>query len=229
MDDNKQNEVDVNSKEIKDEAKNTFDDVKDTIKNVKFQSDAKETTNFVSRIFKDPLGIIKKTADDKGNSNLKHAILLICLWLIAILITSIYYEVGMKFISAGTHFLNVIKRLIEPIIGLGAMSLIVLLNQKDSKKSLTTTFTTVAIASIPTILISVVEILGIFSTQFSYILTPLKSFASAVTIAFVYFAAKSLVNEQENSKFIKTFIRIQLIYFVCYFVFQFLGIYLPML
>ena len=52
MAEKKQKEVDADSKEIKEEAKATFDDVKDTIKNVKFQNDAKETTGFVSKIFK---------------------------------------------------------------------------------------------------------------------------------------------------------------------------------
>ena len=135
MSEKNEKEVDANSKEeIKDEAKNTFDDVKETIKNVKFQSDAKETTNFVSKIFQDPLGILKKTSEDKGNDYLKHAILLVCLWIIATLITGIYYVASNKFIAAGTRFLNVLKDLLEPIVGLIAMSLIVLVNQKGSKK-----------------------------------------------------------------------------------------------
>ena len=230
MSEKNEKEVDANSKEeIKDEAKNTFDDVKETIKNVKFQSDAKETTNFVSKIFQDPLGILKKTSEDKGNDYLKHAILLVCLWIIATLITGIYYVASNKFIAAGTRFLNVLKDLLEPIVGLIAMSLIVLVNQKGSKKNLTTTFTTITVATIPSILLSVVEILRLFSAQFDYVLTPLRYFAIAVTIAFMYFATKDLTGEEENSKFIRKFIGIEFAYFVCYFIFQLLGMYLPIL
>ena len=104
MSEKNEKEVDANSKEeIKDEAKNTFDDVKETIKNVKFQSDAKETTNFVSKIFQDPLGILKKTSEDKGNDYLKHAILLVCLWIIATLIT---------FVTTMFNLINELKKCI---------------------------------------------------------------------------------------------------------------------
>lgn len=230
MSEKNEKEIDANSKEeIKDEAKNTFDDVKETIKNVKFQSDAKETTNFVSKIFQDPLGILKRASSNKNNEFLKHAILLVCLWVVATLITGVYYVASNKFMAVGTRFLNVLKDLLEPIIGLIAISLIVLLNQKDSKKSLTTTFTTVTVASIPLILLSVIEILRLFSAQFEYILTPLSYFATAVTIVFMYFATKDLAGEEESSKFIRKFIGIEFAYFICYFIFQFLGMYLPIL
>lgn len=229
MAEKKQKEVDADSKEIKEEAKATFDDVKDTIKNVKFQNDAKETTGFVSKIFKNPLGILKETSEDKKNKNLKHALLLICLWILATLITGIYYAIHNKYLPAGTRFIGVIRNLLGPIIGLVAMSLIVYFNQKNSKKDLTATFTTITVASIPTILISVVGILRIFSSSFNYVLTPLEYFASSITLIFEYFAAKDLIGEDENSKFITKFIGIQFIYFVCYFVFQFLELYLPLL
>ena len=229
MADKKEKEVNVESKEIKNEAKNTFDDVKDTIKNVKFQDDAKATTGFVSQIFKDPLQILKKTASDKKNSNLKHALILVFLWIIAILIVSIGDVAKTRFLPAGTRFMNVFKDLLEPIIGLIAMSSVIYFNQNGAKKSLTTIFTTVTVASIPTILLSVIRILRLFSTSFGYILTPLSLFTSAITLIFIYFATKDIVGEEENSVFIKKFMVIEFAYFVCYFIFQFVDIYLPLL
>ena len=53
------NEQKVNTEELKSEASNTVNQVKDTIKNVNIKKDTVETKGFIGDIFKDPLGTMQ--------------------------------------------------------------------------------------------------------------------------------------------------------------------------
>ena len=44
-----------------------------------------------------------------------------------------------------------------------------------------------------------------------------------------YFSLKAIIGTEENSRFIKSFMLIQILYFLVYFVLTFLGIYIPMI
>lgn len=228
MADNEKNNVNVNSEEIKEETKNTVNDVKETIKNVNIKDDAKKTTNFVTSMFSKPLETLKAVANDGKNKNLKHALILAIIWLVAILLKSL-------FVSHWTwHFFGIglrstIQSLLAPIVGIIAMCLVIYLMQRGEKKTLTTIFTTVTIAATPHILVTVLSLLSLFSKNFYTVLSPLSSFATAITIVYMYFAMKLLIGNEENSKFIKKYTIIQGIYFIIYFALTFMEIYIPML
>lgn len=226
MADEKNKKVNKSAEEIKSETKSTVNDVKESIKNVNIKDDAKITSNFVISMFNKPLETLKKIANDSKNSNFKNALILILLWLVAIAISRI---AGFHWVFrfAGKNFMSLLKGLITPILGILVFSCIVYFIKKTSRKSLTTIITTITIALVPNIIVSVIALLSIFSSNFNQVISPLSAFASTITIVFEYFAIKALIGESENSKFIKTFMAIQGIYFICYFAISFLGIYLP--
>lgn len=220
--------VNVNSEEIKEETKNTVNDVKETIKNVNIKDDAKKTTNFVTSMFSKPLETLKSVANDGKNKNLKHALILAIIWLVAILLKSLFgYHWTWHFFGTGLR--STIQSLLAPAIGIISMCLVIYFMQKGEKKTLTTIFTTVTIAATPHILVTVLSLLSLFSKNFNTVLSPLSSFATAITIVYMYFAMKLLIGNEENSKFIKKYTIIQGIYFIIYFALTFMEIYIPML
>jgi len=81
-------------------------------------------------------------------------------------------------------------------------------------------------SKIPVIIASVISLLTIFSSSAYKITSPISSFASVISVILTYFTAKSIIGEEQNSKFLKKFVVIEAIYYVCYVVVSLLGIYI---
>lgn len=219
----------VNTEEIKKETVETAKQVKDTIKNVDIKNDAKEATGFVSAMIKDPFAKIKEIVEDKQNKNLKIAIIFIIIWTVAIAIKAVstkYWSFNAIFNTVFRNMMSVVKVSIVPILSVLVLSGIVYFMNKNEKKSLITLITSLTIAKIPTILASVISLLTIFSTSAYKITSPIASLCSVVTTILTYFTIKEIFNEKENSKFLKTFVIIEAIYYVAYLVISFLEIYI---
>lgn len=214
--------------QIKSEAKTTFNDTKESFKNVKFKEDAKKTTGYVSGMLKNPFETLKSIANDSKNKNFKYALLMICVWLIAILIVEIkgsYWHKGF----VGSSIKTIICSVLAPVIGILAYSLIVYFTQKDAKKNLTTNITVTTTALMPKILVSIISILELVSSKFDEIVTPLYLFANAVSIVLIYFGTKALIGESEENEFFKKYCLIQFVYVLVYFIFTFLKLAIPMI
>lgn len=215
----------VNTEEIKKETVETAKQVKDSIKNVDIKNDAKEATGFVSAMFKDPFAKIKEIVEDKENKNLKLAIIFIAIWTVAVFIKALAAKYW-SFSAVFRNVLSLIKTIIAPVLGILVLSAIVYFMNKKEKKSLATIITSITIAKIPTILASVISLLTIFSVSAYRITSPISSLCSVVTIILTYFTIKAIFNEEQNSKFLKTFVIIEAIYYVAYLIISFLEIYI---
>lgn len=215
----------VNTEEIKKETVETAKQVKDSIKNVDIKNDAKEATGFVSAMFKDPFAKIKEIVEDKENKNFKLAIIFIVIWTVAVFIKALAAKYW-SFSAVFRNVLSLIKTIIAPVLGILVLSAIVYFMNKKEKKSLATIITSITIAKIPTILASVISLLTIFSVSAYRITSPISSLCSVVTIILTYFTIKAIFNEEQNSKFLKTFVIIEAIYYVAYLIISFLEIYI---
>ena len=227
MEENQENKV--NTEEIKKETVETAKQVKESIKNVDIKNDAKEATGFISAMLKDPFAKIKEIVDDKENKNLKIAIIFIIIWTAAVAIKAFatkYWSFNAIFNTVFKNMLSVVKVSIVPILSILVLSGIVYFMNKNEKKSLATLITSLTIAKIPTILASVVSLLTVFSASAYKITSPISSLCSVVTTILTYFTIKAIFNEKENSKFLKTFVIIEAIYYVAYLVISFLEIYI---
>lgn len=229
MEENQEKEQTVNTEEIKKETMDAVKEVKETIKTVDIKNDAKEATGFVSSMFKDPFGTIRNIAEDSKNKTLKIAIIFICIWVIAEFIDQIF-SLGINRYWNGTiavkSLLKLIKYTIAPIISVLALSGIVYFINKDHKKSIVTTMTSIAVAKIPVVFASVVSLLTLISNQASPLTSRFASFCSVISVILIYFSAKALCGEEQNSKFIKKFVIIYAIYYVVSLVISYLGIYI---
>ena len=218
-------ETSVNKEEIKKETTDTVNQVKETIKNVDIKNDTKEATGFVASMFKDPFATVKEMANDNKNKHFKTAIIFIIVWTAVIFIKSL----SLKYWSFNAIFKNIldlIKVIIAPTLGIVVMSCIIYLMNKENKKSLITIITMVTSAKIPVIIASVISLLTIFSSSAYKITSPISSFASVISVILTYFTAKSIIGEEQNSKFFKKFVIIEAIYYIAYLVISFLEIYI---
>ena len=220
--------VEIDSEELKNETKNTVNDVKNTIKNVDIKTDAKYTSGFVTSLFKSPLTTLENLANDKKNKHFKYAIIMLIIWLVTIFVQTIASN-HWAWNLIGLNFLNTIKALLAPICGLVVFALILYFFQKQSgKKSLTNLITILTISASPLIIASVINLITLFSKDFSHLSQPLLIFAQILTVIFTYFGVKNLIDSDDEG-YLKTFIKIEAVYYVAYFLISFLGIYMPIL
>ncbi|MCI9016708.1 MAG: hypothetical protein HFJ53_06065 [Clostridia bacterium] len=225
MEENKEEKLN----ELKQETVQTVNQVKDTIKNVDIKNDAKAATGFVSAMFKDPFAKIKEICTDSENKNFKIAIIFISIWLITIFVEALI-EIGFtKFWSVNYAFSQIWRALrltFAPLISILVISLIIFIMNKKAKKSMTTIITSITIAQIPTILARIISMLNIISLQAATLTNRISQLGNVVSIILLYFTMKSLFEEEKNSKFIKTFIIIEAIYYTISLVIYYLGIYI---
>lgn len=217
----------VNTEELKSEASNTVNQVKDTIKNVDIKKDSIETKGFVTDMFKNPLEKIKEIVDKDNGQYLKYAIIIIVIWVIAELLDRCFTVGSIWGLSSwGSSLMSVIRATITPLVSILVMSIIVLVMNSKNKKQLTTIITAVTTANIPVVISSVVGLLTVFGSSVSTITTPFAIFCGTISTVLMYFALKAVFGEEKNSDFVKKFVMIEAIYYVAYIVLSLLKIYI---
>lgn len=226
----KKKEEQINTEEIKKETVETVNQVKETIKNVDIKNDAKAATGFVSSMFKDPFATIKQIVDDKSNKHFKTAIIFVVIWMATGLIATLfgsYYSISrFSFDLAFKQMLAIVKAVIAPVLSVLILSGIVYVMNKENKKSMITILTAMVTAKIPVIVASVVSLLTIIDSKVSLVTSPFASLCSVISVVLTYFTTKTIFKEEQNSKFLKKFVVIEAIYYVCYVVVSLLGIYI---
>lgn len=222
---NEQNKTEETKKnetteQLKKEATNTVNQVKDTIKNTNIKEDSIETKNFIKEMLSKPASKLKEVVDDKKGKTFKYAIIILVVWVAAVLVGRICG--GVFKLPFGTAIWSLIKAILSPLLGVIVLSVLVLLFNKDNKKSLTTIISTITIAKVPSVFASILVILNTIPGQIYKIVNPICSFCNVLTIILVYFAVKSLLKKNDDEA-IKTFVIIEAIYFVIDFVLSFIN------
>lgn len=222
MDENKK-ETSFDTDKLKSETSNTVNQVKDTIKNVNIKEDSIEAKNFVIEMFSKPVDKIKEVIEDNTGKTFKYAIIIIAIWVIIEVLKKCFS--GIFSLTGGEAILSLIKSIVSPILTILVISVITLMLIKENKKSLTTIITSVTIASIPTIIASIISMFNYISNSAYKITSPISSFCSVITTVLTYFAIKYLF-DKNDSEAVKTFVLVELIYFIISFVLSFLGLYI---
>ena len=225
MEENK-SENKINTEEIKSETVNTVNEVKETIKKVDVKKDTLETKGFIKELFVDPLGKMKSMADDNSNKFLKNALIVVIIWMAAVLIKQIFGTTSLWKYYGFKQLLNIVLTTIAPAVGIIVMSLIIMIVNKENKKSLTQLITCITTARLPLAIAGVVSLLTLINSSISAFTNPFSRFCSVISIVLTYFVTKDIFAEKENSKFIKKFVIIEGIYYISYFVLTYLGIYI---
>lgn len=225
--DEKEEKISIDTENLKNETVETAKKVKETMKDTDIKEETKKTKGFLIEMFKNPLEKIKQVANDKENSFLKTAIILVIIWTIVVLVDSTrltiyYYGLSRVF----KNILDVLKDILAPALSILVYSVIILVLNKKNKKSLTNIISTVTITQIPLIISKLASLLTIISSNITTITIPFAKICSIISIVLGYFGFKYLFNEEEDKVFIKKYALIQIIYYVAYIVIKLLGIYI---
>ena len=226
---NKNENENIDTNEIIKETANTFNEVKDQVKESfkkeELKKSAKETKNFIVGMFKNPISELKSIAEDSQNKNFKYAIILIIVWMVAILIweirDSIVYSSGF-FKTIGSS----IKALIVPILAVFITSVITMVISKKKDKSLVTFLTVISAAKLPIVIANVANLLRLISYGVENITYPFYALCEVVSAVLLFFGIKFLNNEEDDNTYIKKFVIIEAIYCVAAVVARLLGIYI---
>ncbi len=219
-------EKNMDSKNIKEEATDAVNQVKDTIKNVDIKKDSLETKGFIVEMFKNPLEKIREIATKNDKKFLKYVIIILVIWCISELVHEIFTLNIWGYFNLGKNILRVIIAGITPIISILVMSIIVFLVKGKNKKNLTTIISTITSANIPMVIASIVSLLTLINIRANVLTNPFTQLCNVITIILSYFGIKSLLGIEKNSEYIKKFVIIEAIFYIVYIVLSFLDIYI---
>ncbi len=211
-----------NEGELKKEATEAFKETKEQMKNINFKEEAQKGKGLLGKLFGRPVETIKEIVEDQKNQFYKTALIIIVVWVVLILLNRI-----IDFIIYDYYKFNVlatIKSMLSPVLEILVMAIIIHVLNKDNKQALTKSITTVAIAKIPLVISTVLGYLTYISSNVRYITNPIASLLSVISTVLMFFVVKEMFKEQENEKALKTFIKVEVIYYVVVFAFSFLGI-----
>lgn len=219
-------EKNMDSKNIKEEATDAVNQVKDTIKNVDIKKDSLETKGFIVEMFKNPLEKIREIATKNDKKFLKYVIIILVIWCISELVHEIFTLNIWGYFNLGKNILRVIIAGITPIISILVMSIIVFLVKGKNKKNLTTIISTITSANIPMVIASIVSLLTLINIRANVLTNPFAQLCNVITVILNYFGIKSLLGIEKNSEYIKKFVIIEAIFYIVYIVLSFLDIYI---
>lgn len=223
---NKEKAVDTDEiiKETTETINEVKDQVKDSFKKDELKNSAKETTNFIVGMFKDPLGELKNISEDKSNKNFKYAIILAVVWILAEVILGMFYSSFSW--NVIKYLLPLIKIAIAPVLSILILSLTIFILNKNKDKSLVTIMSVVTAAKLPIVIASVLNLLKLISRDVRTVTNPFGLLCSVISTVLVYFGAKYLLGAKDDKSYIKQFVIIEGIYYIAYIVVGLLQIYI---
>lgn len=219
------------AEELKNEAKDTINQVKENLKNVDVKEEAKATKGFIKEMFKNPLGKVTEIAQGAGNF-FKTAIILVIVWTVLAAASEIEYTL----FGYGEWYENIfdfIKILLTPVLSVLSMSLVLFWLNKKEKKSLTTYIATITSAKLPLILAEVVYLLNYLLEKIDSnmdtitdITSLVPKFLKLIAPILLFFAIKAICNENDEKSAFRKFCIAEAVWVVVYFIVSCLGIYM---
>ena len=209
MDENNKNEefkVEVDKEELKNQTKDTVNQVKETVKNIDFKKDASATKGFVLEMIKNPASTIQTVVEEKEN-HFSSAIMLMICYIVASGLGGLVYLIkysGNEYSSYGVF--DFLLTIISPVLFILAITIAIILFGGKDKKSITTILSGVIIANAPRI---IYELLVVINSIFGkvelilYISSILQSTISFIAIALTFLAIKGLIKTENDDKFIR--------------------------
>lgn len=224
MNENEENIVEEVKQEsdLKQETVKTFNEAKEKMKNINLKEEAEIGKGLLKRLWQKPIETIKEIANDKENKAFKTALLLVALWAIIALVNVLGYYLSSEYIKF--NFLATLKVTVAPVLTVLAMTLSVYLVNDRAKESIAKLLTSVTFAYIPSILSALLYLLHFISSKMYTILDPVSGILNIVSVVLMYHTVKALSEGEDETKTLKKFIKIEVVYYVIAFAISFLGI-----
>jgi len=213
--------------ELKKEAAESVNQVKEIIKNVDIKEEAKNTQGFFKDMIANPIGKIKAIS---GNSAefFRVCVVILAIWVAAEFLRTFLRYIGNSW-TFGNMFSNmfsIVMSTISPAAGVLVMSAIAYFLLKNKVNRITPVVVVIIIANIPRAVSSVLGILPVFAPGSISIVSPINAFLYAMSVILVYFGLKALAEEHDDELFFKKYVVIQGAYFAARFILGFLNIYI---
>jgi hypothetical protein len=229
MDENNNNEkefaVSYDKEELKNQAKDTVNQVKESFKNTNFKDEANKTKGFVLKMISAPASTIKEVVSENENY-FSNAVMLVVAYMIAKIIQYVVYVGTSSY--AEFKLGEAVIRLANPILFVLAVTAATYLFGGNGKKSITTIITAVAISRVPAIISCVCVALEtiiykILSLSIiSYAFSAVTSTLSFVGTALLFLAISGVVNPEDGDD--KRFRKIAVIMLVAYAIIEVLTV-----
>ena len=206
--------------EVKQETVKTINEAKQNIKEMNFEEEFKITKDLLKNLWKKPVETIKEIANDENSKAFKTVLFLIVIW---IFIATIQYIINHE--TYGTfNVFSVLQEILAPVLKILAMTVAFCIVNDRVKDTLPKVVTSVTIAYMPVILSSILSFLTLVSIRVINILSPISSLLRIISMILMYHSVKALAQEENESKAVKTFIKVEAIYYLIAFLLTYLGI-----
>lgn len=207
----KQEKFSASAEQLKNETKETVNQVKDSIKNVNLKKDTEETKGFLMEMLSNPFEAVKKVAEERENVFSK-VIFLMIVWIAASVIAGIIslMKYG-KYSNLGNNIIDFISYILNPLFYIVVPAIVILLMNKDNKKSLITIISTLTVASVPVIINKVISIITVLVSGISIVTSPFTTMFSVIATVLTYFGMKDLFGDEEDKIFIKKYAIVKLL------------------
>lgn len=211
MSENNEKNFSVDTEQIKNETKQTVNQVKDSIKNVDLKKDAEETKGFLKEMLSNPFEAVRRVAEDEENV-LSKVIVVMIVWIAASVITGIIslMKYG-KYSSITNNLVDFISYILNPVLYIVVPAIIILIMNKQNKKSLVTIISTLTIAAVPTIINRIIDVVEGLVSGITIVSSPISTMFTAIALILTYFGMKDLFGEKEDKSFIKKYAIIKLL------------------
>lgn len=215
----------VDAENLKNETKDTVNQVKETIKNADFKEGAAQTKGFLAEMFSAPVLAVKKVALGEENVLFK-AIIIMILFIIASFATQLVYVLkygGLR--GIGSNLISLVVSVINPLLFILVPAIVIMVMNRENRKSLTTVISTLVVAAVPNVINKVIDVIESVFVGITIISSPLTTMFSAVAIILTYFGMKDLFGIEEDEKFVKKFAIVKLIAAFVLVILARIGIY----
>lgn len=200
----------VDTENLKTETKETVNQVKESIKNVNLKNDAEETKGFLKEMISNPFEVVKMVANEEENV-FKKVIIIMLVFIIASAAYSIISVVKYgKYLDLLDNVMTIVAGILYPIFFVLAPAVIVLILNKNNKKSLITIISTIVVASVPVVINHLIDIVEILVSGISIVTGPISTGLSAVAIVLTYFGIKDLFGIEEHKDFVNKYVVIKI-------------------
>lgn len=190
MDENK-----VSAEELKEETKQTFNKVKDEIKDANFKAETIEATNFVKDMFMDPVGAVKNVSNEVG-PKLITVIMLVIGVMLSNLLKNIMWAFGNSNIFDSLW--EIITSLTSGVCIILVPAFIAYVFNRNSDRSLLTSISLMAMANVPTIFVNVLTALTRILPKLAGIVGVLNQGLEVAHVVLTYFALKTFCKEEDD-------------------------------
>lgn len=201
--------MEFDKEELKNETKETVNQVKDTMKNVDINKEATATKGFLADMLVDPFEKVRRIATGE-EEDFKQAIVLILINIIAAALSALIYCFKSTYLGFFNKIGYLVIAVVSPLLAIVIPAVLILMMNKTDKKPLPVILSALTVARVPSIIGCVLGILSTLFYKISFVVSPVTSTLALLTTVFEFFAIKEIFGENKES-FLTKFVIIEFI------------------